>query len=104
MTEDEVKTILEENLRLAKETNEMVRKIKKHIAWQKAISVFYLLMFVIPLILSLIYLPPLLSGVFSQYSQLLGTVQPAANPAAGGGTNVNSVLKMLNETKSQIEK
>lgn len=103
MTEEEISKILEENLRLAQETHEMVRKIRKHIAWQKAISIFYLLLFVVPMILSLIYLPPLLKGVFGQYGQLLQSASPNAVPgSAGGGMDMDSILKMLNETKKQV--
>lgn len=69
----DLKELLEKNLALTEEIHEMTLKIKRYITFQKILSFVYFLLIVVPLVLSVIYLPPLLKGVFSQYGELLGT-------------------------------
>ncbi|MDD5290582.1 MAG: hypothetical protein PHZ04_00505 [Patescibacteria group bacterium] len=70
--EDEIKKLLEENLKLTAETHKMVKKIKSYMFWQNVWSFLKVLIVVVPIILGIIYLPPLLKGVFQQYKSLLG--------------------------------
>jgi len=70
--EDEIKKLLEENLRLAAETHKMVKKIKSYMFWQNVWNFLKILIIVVPIIIGIIYLPPLLKGVFQQYQSLLG--------------------------------
>lgn len=69
---NEIKEMLEKNLKMTEEIYAMTKKIKSYLNFQKIMSLFYFLIIVIPIILSIIYLPPLLKGVFSQYQELLG--------------------------------
>lgn len=82
--DEEIKKILEENLKLTQEIYEMTKKIKSFITFQKVMSFVYFLLIVGPLVLGIIFLPPLLKNVFSQYSELLG---------GEGGFNIESLLK-----------
>jgi len=68
---DEIKKILEENLRLTQEIHEMTHKIKGYVTFQKIMSIFYLLIIVVPIIISIIYLPPLIKGMIGPYEELL---------------------------------
>lgn len=70
--DEEIKKILEQNLALTKEIYVMTKKIKDYITFQKVMSLVYLTLIVVPIILSIIYLPPLLKGAFDQYKDILG--------------------------------
>ena len=58
--EDEIKKLLEKNLELTEEIYKMVKGIKKYIFWQKVFSFLKILIIVVPIIIGIIYLPPLL--------------------------------------------
>jgi len=75
--EDELKKLLEKNIELTEEILKLTRSIKNFITFQKFMSLIYLLLIVVPIVLSIIYLPPLLSGVFKQYQEFLGIGTPA---------------------------
>jgi len=75
--ENELKQLIEKNLALTEEILKLTKSIKHFITFQKFMSFVYLLLIVVPVVLSIIYLPPLLSGVFKQYQELLGVGSPA---------------------------
>lgn len=70
--DEEIKKLLEQNLEYSKETYRLTKKIKSYITFQKVMSVIYILLIVVPIILSIVFLPPLLKGVFDQYKDILG--------------------------------
>ena len=70
--DEEIKALLKKNLELTEEINKKMEKVNRFIVWQKVFSLLKILIFVVPVILGLIYLPPLLKDVFSQYQELLG--------------------------------
>lgn len=78
--DEDIKKILEENLALTKEVHAMTKKIKGYINFQKFISVIYLVIILTPIVLGIIYLPPLLSSVYNQYKDLLGIQAGVDNP------------------------
>jgi hypothetical protein len=78
VSNEELKALLEQNLALLQETHEMTHKIKSYITFQKVMSIVYLILIVGPIILSIIYLPPLLKNAFSQYSDLVNPANPGA--------------------------
>jgi hypothetical protein len=92
---DEIKELMEKNLALTEEIYKMTKKIKAYVNFQKVMSFIYFLLIVVPIILGIIFLPPLLSGVIKQYQDLLGSDTTG---------NVNDLLKSLPEQlKSQIK-
>lgn len=70
--DEEIKKLLEQNLEYSKEIYRLTKKINHHITFQKVMSLIWLILIVAPIILSIIYLPPLLKGVFEQYQDVLG--------------------------------
>ena len=70
--DEEIKKTLEQNLKLTEEIHAMTKKIKSYLAFQRLVSIFYLFIIIAPIILGVIYLPPLLSGLFDQYKDVLG--------------------------------
>lgn len=67
----ELKKLLQENLEISKELYEMTKKIKSWLNWQRILGVVKILLIVIPIILGIIYLPPLISKVLEPYQELL---------------------------------
>lgn len=94
---EEIKKLLERNLKLTEEIYIMTRKIKRNLAFQRLVSIFYLIIIVAPIILGIIYLPPLLKPMIDQYKDLLGIQAGTTNPIESllkGGTgslNLNNV-------------
>ena len=70
--DEEIKQLLEKNLALTQEIHGMTKKIRSYIKFQRMVSIFYLLIIVIPIILSIIYLPPLLKNYIGLYQGMLG--------------------------------
>jgi len=86
--EEDIKKLLEKNLALAEETQEMVKGIRNYVRWQKAWGWIKFFVIIVPLILTLIYLPPLLSNLINQYQELLGisgNTQSISSLFSGGG-------------------
>lgn len=71
VTNEELKSLLEDNLRLTQEVHDMTHKIKGYITFQKFMAFFYLFIIIAPIIISILYLPPLLKNVIGQYEELL---------------------------------
>lgn len=94
-----IEDMMAENLQLTREIHRMTKSVKNYVVVQRVLSVVYLLLIVVPLIISVIYLPPLLSGVIGQYQDLLygdqnGQPQNGlknANP----GNATQGILKMF---------
>lgn len=78
ISNEELKTLMQENLALLKETHEMIHKIKSYITFQKVMSLVYLVLILGPIIFSILYLPPILKQIFGQYSDLLNMGSPSA--------------------------
>lgn len=86
----ELKKLLQENLEISKELDKTTRKIKSWLAWQRILGVVKIILIVIPIILGIIYLPPLISKVIEPYRELLNIgdnsnpsdlIQPLTNPS-----------------------
>ena len=68
---EQIKRMVEENLKLSEENKEMIKKMKGYLRFQKIVSIFYFLLIVVPIILSIIYLPPILKNVAEPYLDLI---------------------------------
>lgn len=101
----DIKELLRENLELTKEIHGMTKKIKNHIIFQRVVSFVYLIIIVAPIIISIIFLPPLIKNILGQYQDLLGG--DTGNlldllKGASGGLNLDS-LKNLDSKKLSPE-
>lgn len=70
--EDNIKELIKKNLELTEEIYQMTKKIKRFISFQKLMSLFYFLIIVVPIVIGIIYLPPLINNFLNQYKGLLG--------------------------------
>jgi hypothetical protein len=67
----ELKELLKKDIELSERILEMSEYIKNFVFWQKVFSVLKILLIVVPLVLGLIYLPPLIKKAFEPYQELL---------------------------------
>ncbi|MFH1745230.1 MAG: hypothetical protein ABH881_03640 [bacterium] len=92
---DELQDILEENLKLTKEIYKISKKMNSYIIWGRVFGILKILIFVVPFILAIIYLPPLLEGLFGQYQGLFKDVGIDFN-----GIDINSISpEMIDQLK-----
>lgn len=81
MENEELKNLMEENLKLTKEIHAIAKKLNRHIIWQQVFGFVKILIIAVPIVLGIIYLPPLLEKVYQQYSEVmdLGDVKNQIN-------------------------
>ncbi len=89
--EDEIRDLIRKNYELTEEIYKMTKKIKGYITFQKFMAFIYILIIVVPIVLSIIYLPPLLKGVMGQYGELLG------------GSSSSSIQDLLKAGSGQLD-
>lgn len=87
-----IEELVKQNLELTQDLQKQMEKIRRYFFWQRMVSIFYLIIVVGPIILGLIYLPPLLKDVIAPYQEALQGTDKLNNP---GGLNVNSILNEL---------
>jgi len=71
----DVRKLLEENIKLSKSIFRSTEKIRKHMQWMKIMSIIRILIIIIPLVLAIIYVPPLLSKLSETFGSLYGGEQ-----------------------------
>lgn len=60
--------LLRQNLEISQEILNKTNWVKSYLKWQKVMNLVKIFIFVIPIIIGLIYLPPLLQGYLEQLS------------------------------------
>ncbi|MDD4271570.1 MAG: hypothetical protein PHF50_02085 [Patescibacteria group bacterium] len=83
--DEEIKKMLEKNLEYSQEIYKQTKYIKSYVFWAQIFGVLKILIIVVPIVIGIIYLPPLLKGVFDQYKDVLGS--------GDGGNPLESLLK-----------
>ena len=68
---NKIEKLLEKNIEMTEEVYQMTKKINKFVFWQKIFQTINILIIVVPIVLGIIYLPPLLKGVVGQYQKVL---------------------------------
>jgi uncharacterized membrane protein (DUF106 family) len=94
--DEDLKKLLEENLRISQENHQMLKSMKRHFLWQKVISVFYFILIVGPIIVGVVFLPSLLKPIIGQYQELLG----GASLVNDGTSAVKITPDLINQLKS----
>lgn len=97
--DEDLKKLLEENLRLSQENHQMLKSIKRHFIWQKIIGLFYFVIIVGPIIWSIIYLPAIIKPYISQYQELLG----GASLSNIDTSNIKISPELINQIKGSIK-
>ncbi len=68
----QIKGLLKQNLEYTKQALEQQEKTKRYIIWLKIVNLIKLLVILVPIILALLYLPPVLRDFFEKYKELFG--------------------------------
>lgn len=93
-TVSDLRELLEKNLKWSQIIYEQNRKINSKLFWTAVANWIRVLLIAVPLILAVIFLPPLLKKALSGYSELLGggtgTSEKKINPST-----IEQFLKML---------
>lgn len=90
--DEDVKKLLEENLQLTRNLQESVGKINSYLKWQRVFSTIYFVLVVAPLILAVIYLPPLIRPYIEQYQQLFQDYQSTRDQGASFDEEIRNFL------------
>ncbi len=90
---DRIEELLEENQRLLQIILKNSEKTRKYILWGRIISTIYLIVVVAPIILAIIYLPPLIRQVAQPYRELLSSIPERGNT---GSDIINQIENLLN--------
>lgn len=101
--EPDIKELLQENLKLTREVHVMMKRTRRYMAMRTALSVVYFVLIVGPLVLAVLYLPPLIRPYLDQYQQLMSSFEqlPAvsASPAATGLKSGMDIEQLLNQAR-----
>lgn len=72
ISNEEIKKMLEENKASIKEIKEDIKYIKKYVVVSQVMGFVKVFLIIIPIVLSILYLPKLLGSVLAPYQELLG--------------------------------
>jgi hypothetical protein len=89
--DEQFKKLLEENLNYSKAIYQSVRKTERYIFWGRVLNLIKLILIIAPIILAIIYLPPLIDQAFKAYKELLGPL--------GGEEVLKQFRKLPSETR-----
>lgn len=90
---DDLKSLVEKNIKWSQANYQLNTKINHRITMMVVGSYLRLLLIVLPIILAIIYLPPLLSNMLSQYKGLFSAISSGGN---------NTLAPQLNDIVSQM--
>jgi len=68
----QIKSMMKRNLEYSRRAIEVAEKNKRYILWIKIINLIKLFVILIPIILALIYLPPVVKEFVNKYKDLFG--------------------------------
>lgn len=96
-SESSLKELIEKNLKWSQIIYEQNRKINNKLLWIAIGGWVKILLIVLPLIAAVLFLPPLLAGFWSQYSDLLGGANSTSTPS------FDAMIKLFNLNPAQQE-
>lgn len=64
---EDLASLLRENLEMTKDIRAMVKHINHYVAWQRLFTWIKFLLILVPLIIGALYLPPLLREAYQQF-------------------------------------
>jgi len=99
--DEEIKKLLEQNLELTNQIYKQTKYIKNYVFWAQIGSILKILLIVVPIILGIIYLPPLIKDLMGQYQGLLGLEAGSTNPIQ---SLLNGGVSNLDLNKVDIDK
>ena len=67
-----IEQLLKENLELTREIHEHTRKTRRYLLFAQILNVIKVILIVGPIILAILYLPPLIRQALGMYTELIG--------------------------------
>ena len=98
--DEEIKKLLEKNLKLNEEILERLKKVHRFVIWQRVMGFVKILLIVVPLVLGLIYLPAILENALAPYKELLNVSGTKAGEAVNqlpSGVSPDLIKKYLSK-------
>jgi len=99
---DSIQELLEKNLKWSQIIYEQNRKINRKLTWAAIAGWLRLILILAPLVLALLYLPPILKDVWNNYSDVLGLVESSGVDKADS-SKLNELIKLFNLSSSGSE-
>ncbi len=90
---EEIKLLLEKNLKWSQIIYEQNRKINRKLMWQTLSGWFRVLIIIVPLIVAIWFLPSVIQQFMNKYGDIFGLSRPAAS--APSTLTVEQLLKMV---------
>lgn len=97
---ESLEDLIRKNLKWSQIIYEQNRKINNKLLWTAIASWLYFILIVAPLIAAVIFLPPLLKNVWSEYADLLGsgTTQTTTNSSQ---SIIDNFMQLFNSNPAQ---
>ena len=97
--QEELKKLIKQNIKLAQETKElleknnvMTKKIRRYVIFAEISSVLKFIIIVIPIILGILYIPPMIGNLLDKYQEFFGIFS--------SGETINIIENMFGGLKS----
>ncbi len=90
-SDEDLRRMVEKNLKLTEDLHEKVKKINRFVVWSQIMGFIKIVLILGPIIIGIIFLPPLLKDVFKEYRQILEAGTGAA------GVDLNSLSPGLSD-------
>ncbi len=89
----EIKELLEKNLEFSKAIYEASEKTRRYIFWGRIFEAVKFIIILVPIIIGVVYLPPLFRGLFSFYQGFLGGSSNALGDIGGNASEIMDLFK-----------
>lgn len=93
-----LKDLVEKNIKWSQVIYEQNKGIKRRLTLMLLASYLKLLIILVPLVLAVIFLPPIIKDLLEQYGNLMGGLQ---NVTKGGQLDVGSILNQVSPDQIQ---
>ena len=94
---DDASALIKKNLEVSEEILKIAKKLKHHMMWATVFGIIKILLFAVPIIIGILYLPPIIEGLMQQYKEILGL-----GGAVGGLKTIDTSGIDLNSLPPQI--
>ena len=93
----DVKSLLEENLKYAKEIYTSTEKTRRYILWGQIFGFIKIVIIIVPLVIGFLFVQPYLKSALGMYTSLFGQNDsaPDSSPSSGGTTDLLKQLQDL---------
>jgi len=91
---DDLKKLLEENIKLNQDLKKDIRYIKKYVMWVQLFGVLKYALIILTIIWSVVYLPPIIKDSVSSIQSFMGQGNDAVVQNLLGGKNLEAVRKL----------